>query len=559
MKRILPILLLILGYGSTSLQAQTASFNFSATSKPVSGWTNVAGDPSVAVRSATSSGFTISSVSTANWVAWNGTQAANDGSGMASGTFFPAGVMVNEWFQYGSLTTYNAAVPQLQISGLNVDSVYTLKMTTSFSGTSFDLSPTRYTVTGATVYGYSDLDANNNTANGAIFTNIAPNASGVINVYVNTVASLSNTAGIAGLQITRGRTASPVPVVLFTSPANGDVIPEDGNITIAATASEVGGTITKVEFYANNTKIGESATSPYSLVWYGPDAGVYTLKARAIDGLGNTNTTTINISVESLSSFWSTTGNIATGGDTSFVGTVDSNRLAFRTKNIERMSILPTGNIGIGTKTPTAQFHTTGTVRLAALTSDSTKSRVLVSDTSGNLFYRTASSLTGRWQYAGGVVYDSADNIGIGTSNTQGYKLAVNGTAIFTKVKVKTAGTWPDYVFKKGYQLPDLAEIERYVSEHKHLPGIASEQEVQANGIDVGAHQAALLKKIEELTLYLIQEHKKLNEQTQAIKLLQEQRQQLQEQNQQLQQQNKVLDKQQQEIEELKRLIKEKK
>ena len=99
---------------------------------------------------------------------------------------------------------------------------------------------------------------------------------------------------------------------------------------------------------------------------------------------------------------------------------VDSVRLAFRTKNLERMSISPTGNVGIGVKTPTAQLHTTGTVRFAGMTSDSTKTRVLVSDTSGNLFYRNVSSLSGRWQYVTGTQYDSSDNIGLGTGNTQG-------------------------------------------------------------------------------------------------------------------------------------------
>jgi len=181
-------------------------------------------------------------------------------------------------------------------------------------------------------------------------------------------------------------------------------------------------------------------------------------------------------------------------------------------------------------------------VRLAGLTSDSTKTRVLVSDTSGNLFYRSAASISGRWQYANGVVYDSADAIAIGTSNPQGYKLAVNGTAIFTKVKVKTAGTWPDYVFQKGYRLPDLKELEAYLVKYRHLPGIASEAEVKQDGIDLGDDQAALLKKVEELTLYLIDQNKALTQQ-----------------NQQLSEQKARLDQQQQEIEALKKLIGEKK
>jgi hypothetical protein len=151
--------------------------------------------------------------------------------------------------------------------------------------------------------------------------------------------------------------------------------------------------------------------------------------------------------VESLSSFWSVTGNIDANADSNFVGTVDTNRLAFRTNNIERVSILGDGTVGIGTK------------------------------------------------------------------NTYGYKLAVNGSAIFTKVKVKTAGTWPDYVFEKGYTLPDLETLERYLAEHKHLPEITPAAEAEREGIDVAAQQAALLKKVEELTLYLIRENKQLKAQ----------------------------------------------
>jgi hypothetical protein len=172
------------------------------------------------------------------------------------------------------------------------------------------------------------------------------------------------------------------------------------------------------------------------------------------------------------------------------------------------------------------------------LTNDSTKTRVLVSDTSGNLFYRSASSISGHWLYNNGVVYDSTDAIAIGTSNPQGYKLAVNGTAIFTKVKVKTAGTWPDYVFRNGYVPLDLKELEQYLRTYHHLPGIVSEEEVKRDGIDVGDQQAAVLKKVEELTLYLIEQNKTLTDQ-----------------NRQLRQQNAQLQDQQRQIDELKRLL----
>jgi hypothetical protein len=100
-------------------------------------------------------------------------------------------------------------------------------------------------------------------------------------------------------------------------------------------------------------------------------------------------------------------------------------------------------------------------------------------------------------------------NVAIGTTNSQGYKLAVNGDAVFIKVKVKQYANWPDYVFHNTYRLPSLVELEQYIQQHQHLPDIPSATEVEKNGLDVGDNQAVLLKKIEELTLYIIEQNKK--------------------------------------------------
>ena len=106
--------------------------------------------------------------------------------------------------------------------------------------------------------------------------------------------------------------------------------------------------------------------------------------------------------------------------------------------------------------------------------------------------------------YFGGLV-------GIGTVNTFGYSLAVNGSAIFTKAVVKTYATWPDYVFKKGYIRPSLNSLSRYIKANNHLPGLPSADSVAKNGIDLGANQARLLQKIEELTLYIIEQDRKID------------------------------------------------
>jgi hypothetical protein len=106
----------------------------------------------------------------------------------------------------------------------------------------------------------------------------------------------------------------------------------------------------------------------------------------------------------------------------------------------------------------------------------------------------------------------SNGSIGIGTNETKGYKLAVNGDAIFTKVKVKLYNNWPDYIFEPTYKLPSLKDVESYIKKNKHLPDVPSAKEVEAKGLDVGENQAELLKKIEELTLYIIEQNKKIEE-----------------------------------------------
>ncbi|WP_212003100.1 tail fiber protein [Chitinophaga sp. HK235] len=103
-------------------------------------------------------------------------------------------------------------------------------------------------------------------------------------------------------------------------------------------------------------------------------------------------------------------------------------------------------------------------------------------------------------------------NIGIGTINPQS-KLAVKGTIQATKVRVTTAAdAWPDYVFSKNYVLPSLQEVENYISEHQHLPGMPSAAEVAQNGHDLGEVNQKLLQKVEELTLYIIDLQKRMQQ-----------------------------------------------
>lgn len=397
------------------VHAQIASFNFSSGANSLPSWTNVAGDPSKAIRTATAGGVTISSVGTANWSADGNGSAAFDGIGNFNyPNYFTPYVMADAWGQYNgqnyNLALYNSAVPQLQLSGLNKDSTYHLKMSAS---SSYMVGSTQFTVAGLTTAGSQTLNYNYNTSQGVAFKYVKPDVNGIIRVYVN-ATSTSSYAYIAGIELYSSSDSIGSPAVTISSPTNGSRLSEGGNVTIKASAIEAGVTISKMVFYADSSKIGEVDTAPYIFTWVNPDPGTYTIKAIATDNIGTIGSASVNIAIESLNYFWSTTGNDSINADSNFVGTVDSIRLAFRTKAIERMSISPIGNVGIGTIAPTAQLHTTGTVRFAGIKADTTNSmRVLVSDTSGNVAYKALSSVS---QTAGDGLGTTAEGISLGDS-----------------------------------------------------------------------------------------------------------------------------------------------
>tara|TARA_B110000114_G_C15010306_1_gene364485 strand:- start:167 stop:1048 length:882 start_codon:yes stop_codon:yes gene_type:complete len=101
-------------------------------------------------------------------------------------------------------------------------------------------------------------------------------------------------------------------------------------------------------------------------------------------------------------------------------------------------------------------------------------------------------------------------NIGIGTTNPNGWKLAVNGNIRAKEIKVETG--WSDFVFENDYKLPTLQEVENHIKEKGHLKDIPSAKEVEKNGIFLGEMDSKLLQKIEELTLYTIAQEKKIKE-----------------------------------------------
>lgn len=124
----------------------------------------------------------------------------------------------------------------------------------------------------------------------------------------------------------------------------------------------------------------------------------------------------------------------------------------------------------------------------------------------------------------------TSGKVGIGTTNVNcgtncdGYRLFVTDGIKTEKIKVEVASIagWADYVFEPDYKLQKLYEVENFIKENKHLPNVPSAKEVTENGIDLAKMDATLLRKIEELTLYMIEQQnqiKKLQEQlNQGIK-----------------------------------------
>jgi hypothetical protein len=194
-----------------------------------------------------------------------------------------------------------------------------------------------------------------------------------------------------------------------------------------------------------------------------------------------------------------------------------------------------TGYVGIGTGAPgsalTVQALVTNNVLL--LKQSNGNSMVSINTAGGVPFldlYQTDGTTTGIHLNSNGNTYFNNGNVSIGTTDGQGYKSAVNGTAIATSMTVKLYANWPDFVFKPSYQLPALTDIKSYIDKNHHLPDVPSAAEVEKKGINLGEMNGILVQKVEELTLYLIKKDNEDKEKDIRLSLLQEQINQLKQQ-----------------------------
>jgi len=127
------------------------------------------------------------------------------------------------------------------------------------------------------------------------------------------------------------------------------------------------------------------------------------------------------------------------------------------------------------------------------------------------------SQILPNWTRNGANIYYSG-NVGIGCDNPS-VKLAVNGKIQATEVEIKSAPC-SDYVFEKGYKLTSLSDLEKFVTTNKHLPEVPSAKEFEEKGYSVGQMDDMLLRKVEELTLYMLELKKENSELKNKIEML---------------------------------------
>ena len=226
----------------------------------------------------------------------------------------------------------------------------------------------------------------------------------------------------------------------------------------------------------------------------------------------------------------STTGATLTDGlymgydDQGYMWNYENTGLQFATNNTPRMTITADGNVGIGKPNPVGAMHvvggihhnflieaTTGNPDVSLVENGNIRAQIMYHTGANGIAFYADDTRTGYpWMGGTGLLFISGTNtnVGIGT-NFPSHKLTVNGYIRAEEVSV-VPDVAPDFVFEDDYTLRTLEEVEQYIDEHGHLPEIPSAAEMKADGVGMSAMQMRLLLKIEELTLYLIEQNKVL-------------------------------------------------
>jgi hypothetical protein len=192
---------------------------------------------------------------------------------------------------------------------------------------------------------------------------------------------------------------------------------------------------------------------------------------------------------------------------------------------VENLVLAPHGgNVGIGTSTPTAKFELNGSSYITNRTAPTAGAGLETFFSSGQsylLSYDRTNSVYKSIAFDGSLQQfningaekmriETSGNVGIGTSSP-GYTLDVNGQVHASSFVASSGNNYADFVFKPGYKLQPLSDVEASIHKDGHLPGIPSEAETKAHGIDLASMQVKLLQKIEELTLHQIEQEKRID------------------------------------------------
>jgi hypothetical protein len=206
---------------------------------------------------------------------------------------------------------------------------------------------------------------------------------------------------------------------------------------------------------------------------------------------------------------------------------------------------LGTGNVGVGvnpgltTLDVYGTFHVGSNSQVVAPSISSGGIYIAANRSSGqgevniyNVYNGASTSFifsqkTGTSTYTDIMSFFANGNVGIGTSNAGTARLAVEGTIETRKVVVTQTNPFPDYVFHPSYQLPRLDSVAGFIAANHHLPGMPSADSVARVGLDLGNNQVILVRKVEELTLYIIEQDKQLKQKDHQLEALDQRLKQL--------------------------------
>ncbi|MCP5074298.1 MAG: SlyX family protein [Rhodobacteraceae bacterium] len=172
------------------------------------------------------------------------------------------------------------------------------------------------------------------------------------------------------------------------------------------------------------------------------------------------------------------------------------------------ISIMSDGNIGMGTWSPDANLHV-----LAATGAAGTDIALFENNHSMEMLFKNTNAGAAVETFK--LVHQGAEFriLNADTGGTTEFAVRENGDVAALGVFISNGTTLnvPDYVFDEDYQLMPLSELEKYVAANSHLPNVPSAAEVKAGGLNLTEMQLALLEKVEELTLYTLEQQKTID------------------------------------------------